>query len=273
MDLSIIIVSWNVEKLLIKNLEAIFNYNQGISFEIFVVDNNSTDNTVESIRKIFPQIKLIENSENLGFAKANNIAIKRSIGRYVLLLNPDMRVCKNTLKDMVKWMDNNKNIGVGGCKLINKKEENIKHIRRFPTLFDQSMIILKVPHLFPGILNKYIINDFNYSKEGIVDSIRGSFFMIRKKVINKIGLLDENFFIWFEEVDYCKRVYFSKWNVVYNPEVKCYDYVGKSFSQVRRNIKQKYFKESMLKYFKKWQPKWQYNLLKIFWFIVYKNKK
>jgi len=268
MDLSIIIVSWNVQELLEENLKIIFNNNQKINFEVFVVDNNSKDNTVKMIKQNFPQVKLITNKENLGFAKANNLAIKKAQGRYILLLNPDMKICKNTLKDMVKWMDNDSKIGVGSCKLLDKNKKIIKHIRRFPLFFDQLMIVLKIPHILPFILNKYIIDNFNYKKEAIVDSVRGSFFMIRKEVINEIGELDENFFIWFEEVDYCKRVAESKWNVSYNPNVQCYDYVGKSFSQVKRGITQKYFRDSMLKYFKKWHSKTEYFILKTSWFII-----
>ena len=265
MDLSIVIVSWNVKKLLRENLNSIYKNTKKIDFEIFVVDNNSSDNTTEMIESEFPNVRLIKNNTNYGFAKANNQAIMKSSGRYVLLLNPDMRVVKKTLDDVVCWMDKNKGVGVAGCKLVDDSGEIVKHVRRFPSVFDQLMIVLKVPHLFPSVLDNYLMNDFDYSNESAVDSIRGSFFVIRKEVVESVGLLDENYFIWFEEVDYCKRVDATDWRVSYIPTVKCVDYIGKSFSMVDRGRKQVYFRNSMLYYFKKWHPSWQYVLLKIAW--------
>jgi hypothetical protein len=210
-------------------------------------------------------VNLIANSYNAGFARANNQGIKRAKGRYVLLLNPDMQVLPGTLEKMVKWMDEHKEAGVAGCHLIKENGETVPHIRRYPTIWNQLAIVLKLPHLFPWILNNYLIRDFDYSKEQEVDSIRGSFFMIRREMIEKIGGLDEQYFLWFEEVDFCRRVRNAGRKVVYTPVTKCIDYVGKSFIQVKRGVTQKYFRDSMLKYFKKWHPTWQYWVLKIVW--------
>ena len=265
MDLSIIMVPWNVRDLARENLKSIYKNTSNIEFEVFAVDNDSKDNTDEMIRNEFPQVKLIANNYNAGFARANNQAIKMAKGRYILLLNPDMRVLPGTLETMVKWMDEHPEAGVAGCHLINGDGETVPHVRRFPTVWDQLAIILKLPHLFPRILDKYLRRDFNYSKETEVDSIRGSFFMIRREIIDKIGELDERYFIWFEEVDYCRQVKNAGWKVMYTPAVQCVDYVGKSFAQVKRGVAQKYFRDSMLKYFKKWHLAWQYLILKIAW--------
>lgn len=265
MDLSIIIVSWNVREKLEANLKAIYNSEGNLNLEIFVVDNNSEDDSAEMVAGEFPKIKLIANKENLGFAKANNQAIKKASGDFILLLNPDMRVFPDTLKNMVEWMRKNKQASVAGCHLVGANGETIKHVRRFPGFLDQLAIVLKLPHLFPEILNKYLRVDFDYEKSAPVDSIRGSFFMIRKDAINKIGLLDEEFFIWFEEVDYCKRVKNNGGEVWYTPAAMCLDYVGQSFSQVSGGKRQKYFRDSMLKYFKKWHPLWQCLILEIAW--------
>lgn len=265
MDLSIIIVSWNVKEILRENLKSIFQSSQNISFEVFVVDNNSSDGSVEMIRQEFPQVKLITNSENLGFAKANNQAIKKSQGRYILLYNPDMKCFEDSFENMVRWMDENKDIGVGGCRLVKESGEDFQHVRRYPKLWDQLAIVLKLPHIFPNILNKYLRSNFDYNKEAEVDSIRGSFFMIRREVIDKIGGLDERYFVWFEEVDYCRQTKEAGFKVMYTPITKCIDLKGKAFSQIPRGTTQKYFKDSMLKYFKKWQPKWQYYILKLAW--------
>jgi len=263
--LSVIIVSWNVKEKLRENLTAIFKSAVDFNFEVFVVDNNSADKTVEMIQREFSPAKLIANRENFGFARANNQAIKQATGEYILLLNPDMRVFPDTLSNMVKWMEDKKTALVAGCHLVDEKEESILHVRRFPRLTDQLVIVLKLPHLFPGILNKYLRTDFDYAKEAVVDSIRGGFFMIRRGTIEKVGLLDERFFVWFEEVDYCRRVYAAGGEVWYTPAAKCVDYVGASFQQVGVSKKQRYFRDSMLKYFKKWHPIWQYVIVYAFW--------
>ncbi|MBA3047887.1 glycosyltransferase family 2 protein [Patescibacteria group bacterium] len=315
MDLSIIIVSWNVQEKLKENLKAIYQTSpqpspsQGegaISFEIFVVDNNSADNTAEMVKNEFPRVKLIVNKENLGFAKANNQAIKKAQGGFILLLNPDMRVFPDTFANMIKWMRKNKQAAVAGCRLVNpapfsqkrfdnnfedktkhkklakrcgvdKKGNTINHVRRFPTVWDQLAIVLKLPHVFPNILNKYLRTDFDYNKAAKVDSIRGGFFMFRTSppapllgkesgAMKKI-LLDERYFLWFEEVDFCKQIQKTGGEVWYTPSAKCVDYVGQSFSQVNTIQKQKYFRDSMLKYFKKWHPSWQYRVLKMAWVV------
>ena len=265
MDLSIIIVSYKVKDLLKKNLEYLFQTTSNIEFEVFVVDNNSGDGSVEMVREEFPQVKVIANEDNLGFAAANNKAIKRAKGRYVLLLNPDMQVFEDTLGKMVDWMDAHPQAGVGGCKLVDANESIIPHIRNFPGFGDQLAVVLKLPHLFPSVLNGYIPQDIDYNKEQEVDSIRGSFFMIRREALKEMGGLDERYFIWFEEVDLCRHVKEAGWKVMYTPEVRCRDYVGKSFVQVPKGRTQKYFRDSMLKYFRKWHPGWQYWILRICW--------
>lgn len=265
MDLSIIIVSWKVKDKLKENLTALFNSQSDFSFEVFLVDNHSQDGTVEMVRSYFSQVKLIANDKNLGFARASNQAIRYATGRYLLLLNPDIKVFPETLANMLGWMDNHLEASVAGCRLIDQQGRIIKQVRAFPTVWDQLAIVLKVPHLFPAILNKYIRVDFDYSQAAPIDSIRGSFFMIRRETIEKVGLLDEQFFLWFEEVDYCQRVSQVGGQVWYTPVAECLDYLGQSFKQVSRGQAQKYFRESQLKYIKKWQPAWQYWLLDLAW--------
>lgn len=265
MDLTIITVPWKVRDLVRDNFFSIYKNTENIEFEVIAVDNNSEDGTVEMITKEFPQVKLIANNYNAGFAKANNQGIAVSHGRYILLLNPDMKVLPDSLELMVKWMDEHTDVGLAGCHLIKENGETVAQVRRYPGFLDQLAIILKLPHIFPAILNKYLRKDFDYTKEAEVDSIRGSFFMIRREVINKLGGLDECYFIWFEEVDYCRQVKNAGWKIMYTPEVKCIDFVGKSFGLLKRGKSQEYFRDSMIKYFVKWQPTWQAMILKIVW--------
>lgn len=264
-DLSIIIVSWNSRDLLRRNLTKIQDGDNKASLEVIVVDNASVDGSADMVREEFPWVTLLANSENLGFAKANNQAIRRSSGRYILLFNPDMIVYSDTLSAMVGWMDANPQAGIAGCRLKSENGDDIRHVRRFPRLFDQLMIVLKLPHLFPGLLGGYLQKGFDYSREAEVDSVRGSFFMIRRAALDQVGLLDERFFIWFEEVDYCRRARQAGWKVVYTPQAECIDLVGRSFAQVKTGKTQKYFRDSMLKYFRKWHPAWQYAILYLAW--------
>jgi len=267
MDLSIIIVSWNVREKLKENLRALQKARGNLDMEVFVVDNNSHDNTVAMVAEQFPDVKLIKNNENLGFAKANNQAIRQTQGDFVLLLNPDMKVKPDTLINMLNWMRASSQINVASCKLIDEQGKVIKHVRKFPKLWDQLMVILKIPHLFPKVLNKYLCSDFNYGQPAKVDSIRGSFFMIRKETITKVGLLDEKYFIWFEEVDYCKRVKQAGGQIWYTPVAESIDYVGQSFNQVLVGEKQKYFRNSQLTYFKKHHSIGEYYILKLAWVL------
>ncbi len=264
-DLSVIIVSWNVKEKLQGNLTSIFESRGNFSMEVFVVDNNSRDETVEMVNKKFEQVNLIANKENLGFAKANNQAIEQARGRFILLLNPDMRLFPETLKNMISFLDSRPEVGVAGCRLLDEKGEVVPHVRRFPRLSDQLAIVLKIPHFLPWVLNGYLQKNFDYSREAEVDSIRGSFFMIRKKTLEDLGKLDERYFIWFEEVDYCLRSWRGNWKVVYTPQASCLDYVGRSFSLLSKGVTQRYFQDSMLKFFRKWHPWWKYLVLWLAW--------
>lgn len=284
MKLSIIIVSWNVKEKLRKNLKALYQSKGDFNFEVFVVDNNSHDGTAEMVKTEFPQVKLIANKDNLGFGKANNQAMKEAKGEYVLFLNPDMRVFEDTLVNMLEWMEDNKQASVAGCKLVNERGEVVPHVRRFPNFWNQLAIVLKVPHLLPKVLDNYLQKDFDYNKDAKVDSIRGAFFIVRKSffenketkspstetterdlVSKTVPYFDERYFIWFEEVDYCKQVYERGGEVWYTSAAKCVDYVGQSFSQVKLGRTQRYFRDSMLKYFRKWYGNLQYFLLWLAW--------
>jgi len=265
MDLSIITVPWNVKDLVRKNFKAIYKNTSNIEFEVISVDNDSKDGTTEMIRREFPQVNAIFNDYNAGFAKANNQGIEVSKGRYVLLLNPDMEVKPDTLETMVKWMDNHSEAGIAGCKLTKENGEIVPHVRRYPGILDQVAIILKIPHIFPQVLNHYMWRGFDYEKEQAVDSIRGSFFMIRREVLDKLGGLDETYFLWFEEVDFCRQVTKAGYKVMYTPVTECQDYIGKSFAQVPGGKLQNIFQNSMLSYFKKWHPAWQVLVLKMIW--------
>lgn len=263
MDLSIIIVSWNVKERLRDNLRAVFASAGNFSREVFVVDNNSSDGSAEMVRQEFPEAILIANSENLGFSRANNLAIARAKGEFILLLNPDMRVFPDTFEKMLTFMKSKPKAAIASCRLLDEEGNNISHVRRFPRLLDQALIVLKIPHLFPSVIDKYLCADFNYDQSSTVDSVRGSFFMIAPRLIKPF--LDERYFIWFEEVDLCRQALEQGYEVWYNAEASCLDYIGASFKQVGRSKAQDYFSNSMIKYFAKWKPTWQVCIIKMLW--------
>ncbi|MDO8463518.1 MAG: glycosyltransferase family 2 protein [bacterium] len=266
MDLRIVIVSWNVRERLRVCLRSIVEHAGGIALDTVVVDNASADGTVDMVRAEFPWVRVIANGENRGFAVGCNQGIgaaSESESEYVLLLNPDMRVLAGTLPGIVAFMREPRNarVGIAGCHLVSEKGATIPHVRMFPQLSDQLAILAKLPHVVPRVLDRYLVRDFNYAREAHVDSIRGSFFCIRRAIIEQLGGLDEEFFLWFEEVDYCKRATDAGWQVSYTPSVRCVDFVGQSFAQVPTAAKQRMFTRSMLTYFRKHHAPWKSRVL------------
>lgn len=267
MNLSVITVTWNSAKLIGEQIESVKNGCQNISFEEFVVDNGSADDTVKIVKEKYPWVKLIKNEKNIGFGAANNVVTKMSSGEFLLFLNPDMRVSPGSLDKMVEWMCSHSDVGLASCRLID--ENGILNVdaqpRRFPGLFDQLAIILKLPHLFPSILDSYMFKGFDADKEQEVDSIRGSFMIMRREVFEKLDFaFDPRYFIWFEDVDTCREVQRLGYKVVHTPIISCVDYIGQSFKQRTTLWKQKNFTKSMLQYFQKWEPWYKWMWIAIF---------
>jgi GT2 family glycosyltransferase len=261
MDLSIVIVSWNVKDKLKDNLSRLFLSETGFQFEVFVVDNASHDGTAEMVKAEFPQVKLIVNQQNLGFSAANSQALRLAQGEFVLLLNPDMKPLKSTVDNIIHWMRLNHSASAAGCRLLDEKGWVVRHVRRFPTALNQLAIILKLPYFFPHIIDKYLGKDFDYDYPSTVDTVRGGFLMIRREVFKSIlsdyryekgEFLDERFFVWFEDVDFCRTLKEYGKELWYTPAASCIDLVGQSFKQLSRVKAQRLFKDSMLKYFDKW---------------------
>lgn len=245
MDLSVVIVSWNVRDLLNKCLKTLFQHNTGNNYEVFVVDNASKDKSAEMVASEFPNVKLIASSENLGFAKGNNVAIKQASGRYILLLNPDTEFVEPMFDKMLAFFKEHPDADIVGCKLLNPDKTLQPSVRSFPTLYSSLVQLLKLHHIFPQqkILKKYLRLDMDYAKTQVVDQVMGAFLMYKKE----LGLLDEHYFLWLEEVDLCKRAK----KVYYTPLTSIIHYGGSSFKQVAAVAKQKIFYKSLWHYFKK----------------------
>jgi len=262
-DLAVVIVSWNVKEFLQKNIERLSESQGVISAELVVVDNASSDGTAQMVRDQFPDVRLISNNQNLGFAKANNQGISVSHARHVLLLNPDMAVELDALQKTVDYLDAHPDAGVMGGSLSKSDGSVNPSVRRFPDVWSQLFIILKIAHFFPRINRRYLFSDFNYDVEQQVDTVRGSYFAINGKLLEQIGGLDERYFLWFEEVDYCRQAKKNGWKVMFVPWIHAVDFVGKSFSQNKRFLAQKRFTRSLIQYIRKWHPRWQSVVLTI----------
>ena len=269
MILSIIIVNWNVKHYLERCLLSIIKNTSNLDYEIIVIDNDSTRDDSKIFLANFKteaNVKIILNNKNLGFAKANNQGIKQAQGDYILLLNPDTEIIeKGSLAEAVELMEANKDWGVLGCRLLEADRQTQLSVRSFPRIIPQIMISLKLHHIFPKsrALQSYFQTHFDYQKISPVDQVMGAFLMTRREVLSKIGLLDEKFYIWFEEVDFCKRTKRAGWKVIYSPKPTIIHYGSQSFVQVLSLSKQKIYNRSAIYYFKKHHP-WKVGFLSFF---------
>ncbi|MEK9155502.1 MAG: glycosyltransferase family 2 protein [Patescibacteria group bacterium] len=256
-QISIIIVTWNVRPLLEANLRKIFDLKTPLLFEVIVIDNGSNDGSAAMVRDQFPQVKLIQNDWDAGFAHSCNQGLRIAHSDVCLLLNPDMLFDDGVLEKTYSELMNDKTIGVLGVKLTTGEGVPIQSVRRLPDLGSQVAIVLKLARFFPKLVARYMFADFDYQRSQDVDQVRGSYFAFRRELLESIGYLDEGYHLWFEEVDYCKRVQNAGMRIRYCTDVSCHDYVGKGFAKMKHGEKQRIFTASMVHYFQKWHPWWQ----------------
>jgi len=239
------------------NLQQIFSLPCKYTVEVFVVDNGSKDGSAKMVREKFPQVNLIQNDWDAGFAGPNNQALRLAKGKVILLLNPDMLIQEGALDRTYELLTQEKKIGVLGIRLNNEFGKPIGSVRRLPTLGSQLAVILKLARFFPSIISFYMYEDFDYSKSQEVPQVRGSYFSFRRELLDTVGYLDDRYHIWFEEVDYCRRVTKQGLSIFYEASVCCQDFVGCGFAKMKHLEKQFIFTDSMRYYFWKWHPWWQ----------------
>jgi GT2 family glycosyltransferase len=219
MDLSVIIITYKEKELLRKCLQSVLASVTDYKFEIIVTDSNSQDGTVEMVRSEFSQAKLLDNKQNLGFSKGNNVALKQAAGRYCLLLNADTEVRRDTLDASIRYMDSHPEVGALGAKVLLPDGGLDKACRRkFPNPANSFL------RLFG--LKKF--SDYNIvtpiDQETEVDAIMGAYFFVRKSVIEKVGLLDEEFFMYGEDLDWCWRIKEAGHKIMYYPKAEITHY-------------------------------------------------
>jgi GT2 family glycosyltransferase len=230
-DLSIIIVNYKAKRFLGYCLNSVYNSKINLNFEIWLIDNSSRDDSVPWVKQNFPQVNLIENEWNLGFSKAANQGIRESQGRYMLLLNPDTKISQGKIGGLLKFMDENPEAGICGPKMVDEKGELLYSCRSFPdflTSISSSQSVLN--RLFPHnpLSRKYLLKDLDRTGIKEVDWVSGSCLFARRKMLEQVGLLDEDFFMFCEDTDLCLRAKENGWKVFYFPFLTVAHQVGGS---------------------------------------------
>ncbi|MBU3091659.1 glycosyltransferase family 2 protein [Clostridium sp. CF011] len=260
MDLSIVIVSYNTVDLLRDCLSSVIQNTENIEYEIWVVDNQSKDGSATMVESEFPQIKLIRNSINGGFSQANNLAIRQCrSSKYVLILNPDTIVPKGTLVECVDFMEKDKEIGCLGCKVVKVNGTLDKACKRgFPSPWNSLCYLMKLDKLLPN--NKkfggYNATFIHEDEESEIDSLVGAFMMLRKEAIEQVGLLDETFFMYGEDIDWCYRIKQAGWKNYYHPKVRIVHYKGESSKKQSTRMIGEFHKSMFIFYNKHYKNKY-----------------
>lgn len=256
-DVSIIIVNWNTKEFLVSCIKGVLEKEQRISKEIIVIDNGSRDGSASEVKRVFPSVHLIENERNLGFAKAANQGLQKASGRYVLLLNPDTQVKEEAIDRLVSFMDTHIDTGVDGVQLLNSDGSRQNSIANFPSLatelLNKSLLKWLFPQTFPG-------KKRHYPEPIEVDSVIGACMMVRRDVINQVGLLDEDYFLFLEETDWCYRIKKAGWKIYHVPQAEVYHFQGKSAESEKKKAKIEHYR-SRYHFFKK-------NRGSLQWFIL-----
>lgn len=273
LDLSIVVVNWNVRELLKQCLRSVLAAKRpsGLATEVIVIDNASSDGSVEMVRDEFPQVRLIANNENLGFTGGNNQGIVESQGRDVLLLNPDTEVLGDALAKMVYYMDAHPDVGALGPMLLNPDGSVQSSRRGFPTLATallESTVFQWELSKDNQILRRYYVLNRPDNEVQEVDWVTGACILMRREAIEEVGLLDEGFFMYSEELDWCSRAKERGWKVIYLPTAKVVHYGGKSSEQVVpfRHIQ---FQRSKIRYFRKHHGRLSAWILRLFLLAMY----
>lgn len=258
MKVSIIIVNWNTRELLQQCLQSIADETK-IEYEVFVVDNCSSDESAAMVRNNFPAVRLIENESNRGFAAANNQAMHQAKGKYILLLNPDTKILNHAIDKTAVFLDENPDVGLVACKLLNSDRTLQKSVGNFYSFWGTLLENRLLPQILPDSLwlARTMPSFWDHEAQRDIDWARGAYLMAPKNIVEEIGLLDEQFFIYGEEIDWCWRIKQNDWRIVFLPTAKIIHH-GKAASEQRRKemFVQNY--KSFYIFLKKHYPRYSY---------------
>lgn len=269
MDLSICIVNWNTREDLARCLESIRENAGRLAYEVLVIDNGSSDGSPTLVRTRFPEVRLLANDTNRGFAAANNQGLRLARGRYVLLLNPDTEVHPRALERLVRFLDRRPDAGLVGCRIVNPDGSLQYSCRTFPTLGAILFRGTLLGRLWPGnpYTREYLMQDWPHDMAWPVDWVSGACLAVRREVLEQVGLLDERFFMYCEDMDLARRARDAGWQVYYFPEAVVTHAIGRSSDQNLWGMIVE-FHVSMYRYFDKYYRRhygWGGNLLAAFW--------
>jgi GT2 family glycosyltransferase len=259
MDVSIVIVNWNTRSLLLECLQSVSEATDGLSCKITVVDNGSSDGSSAAVKSQFPRAKLIENKRNLGFATANNQALRLSQASYALLLNSDARISRGALRELIEFMKTTPDAGIAAGQYVNELGKRENSIDNFPTLatelLNKSVLRILLPGKFPS--KRQV---FQEPRE--VESVIGACMIVRMQAVRDVGLLDEDYFFFLEETDWCYRMRKGGWKVYHLPHVSVVHLKGKSKRIDPARAWVEYYRSSYL-FFKKNRGSLTYVLLRM----------
>ncbi|MFL7892992.1 MAG: glycosyltransferase family 2 protein [Anaerolineales bacterium] len=265
MDVSIIIVNWNTRDLLSQCLRSIFASRTTKEIEVWVVDNGSTDDSVEMVREDFPQVEITVNEHNVGFAHANNQAIKRSSGDTVMLLNPDTLVDRDVIEKLLHFLEIHSDAGVVGPRLLNPDRSLQESAYPEPTLFREFWRMFHLDRF--NSYAEYPMDKWSIDQAVEVDVLMGACMLIRRKIFDQVGLMDEEFFIYSEEVDLCKRIRDYGWRLFWYPPATVVHYGGQSTQQVQQEMFLQLY-QGKIQYFRKHRSQIEVWLYKFILFIA-----
>jgi GT2 family glycosyltransferase len=229
-DVSVVIVNWNTKTLLLDCIRSLYDTTLTRRMEVIVVDNASTDGSVEAVEHCFPNVTMICNDMNLGFAKANNIGIGASSGKYVCLVNSDIKVLDGCIESMCAYMNTHPAIGLLGPQILNKDLSLQSSCGELPSVKSSLMQALMLDKLLPRLryCRNRFMDDFDHRTLRHVETLSGCFLMARREALDQVGPLDERFFFYAEDVDWCKRFHNAGWPLVFYPGGRAIHYGGAS---------------------------------------------
>jgi hypothetical protein len=233
---SIIIVSYNTREILGNCLEALYRYGTGSDMEVIVADNDSRDDSIAMVKERFPEVRLIANKRNLGFAAANNQAFLQAHGRYIILLNPDAYIGPSSISNAVQFMDKHTECGLCGGKIISPEGRLEPSARRFPSPISKILTLSGLSARFPSspFFNGHEFGGFAHDHPLEVDWVPGTFTIVRKTTLDDIGTFDERFFMYYEETDLCLRVRKAGWKIFFIPDAEVM-HIGGASSKTRKD--------------------------------------
>ena len=250
MDLSVVIVNYQTFELTRNTINSILEYDYPFSYEIFVVDNASGDDSLNRLEDYFKdKVKFIASKENNGFAAGNNQALRQADGRYQLLLNSDTIVWENTLEDIYDYMEKHEDVGACGCRVLLENGELDKACKRsFPNVKNSFFRLFHIPTKSKD--DNYNLTDLADDEIYEIDCLTGAFMFIRKEALNQVGLLDETFFMYGEDIDLCYRIKHGGWKIVYYGKSKITHLKGASSKKQKSKLIYEFYR-AMYIYYKK----------------------